>query len=95
MKTSLEIVREACVKANPNILIRDEDDGFKTEDKVRLADVLLTIGKVDVVVAVDVTGSFWRIGEQKLLKSYAWNLRQDNLEEQSEECLQFLGTLLS
>lgn len=75
------------------------------EEPVRLADVLLTIGGADIMVN---TGGQWikYIGESErglsfiveaasqMAVSTAWNLRQDDLALQSDECITFLTELL-
>jgi hypothetical protein len=77
---------------------------------IRLTDVLLALYRVGhftfitptgiekksvgAVIAVDVTGSFWTCSGD-LIKSYVWNLKNDNLTKQSPETIAFLSTLLT
>lgn len=72
------------------IQIIDEEN----EATISLTDVLLAIQPKNFLFAVDVTGTFWELGDRKHLLSYAWNLREDSLESQSPECLAFLASLL-
>lgn len=98
MKTkeeNIEIVRAACVAANPTILKNDcrlcegEYDG---ERPIRLADVLLAIRDNTGMNRphVHINGEGLEIGHSRF-----WNCRKDDLTEQSEETLHFLATLLS
>jgi hypothetical protein len=57
---------------------------------IRLADVLLAIGSK---YAVDGAGEIYRSGY--LTGDSVWNLRADDLEQQSEETISFLYELLS
>ena len=92
---NLQIVRGAVIKANPEIMeirVRKlcKEHGFGNDKchciarqrPIRLADVLLAIGEIrpDFLLAVGHLAS--------------WNLRKDNLEEQSEETINFLASLL-
>jgi|SRR5690348_11871413 len=69
---------------------------------VRLADVLLAIGSGVSGTSVDATGQFmrWNIPEKKDWDGYwayqdaDWNLRDDDLEKQSPETVEFLYSLL-
>ena len=73
-------------------------DGLTGWQSVRLADVLLAMqGNHRAVVAVDINGHLldcdndmkeWVILEQK------WNLRKDDLTEQSDETISWLADLL-
>lgn len=65
---------------------------------IRLADVLLAIGKdeSDVAWKSDVTIPRWKIIHSDITGSASgWNLRKDSLEEQSEETLSFLSSLIT
>jgi hypothetical protein len=67
---------------------------------IRLADVLLAIDKNDeVVVNVDTEGVFayWKSppkGGGNYRRGATWNLRKDDLTQQSDECISFLAELL-
>lgn len=96
----IEIIRAACIKTNPEIETRridfeDEDTGADTwiqDDTIRLADVLLAIGANGFVVSG--TGQFYT-GDPAKFGQPHWNLRKDNLSEQSPETLTFLAGLLN
>lgn len=83
---NIETVRKVCVKANPtddrwNVVLADEE-------KVRLADVLLAMGKKYEHSSANI-GGFLRD-----LLNVGWNLSDDNLTKQSPETLEFLANLL-
>lgn len=64
---------------------------------IRLADILLAMGASkqglrEVYQLNPVSLSLGRIGGGRFV---TWNLREDNLESQSDECLQFLADLLA
>lgn len=108
MNTNLEIIRAACIKANPEIKERASTDTgtdsrpkiyFEFEDDIRLADVLLAIDKTP----------HWMLGKWSVRSDGAiatpdnfmhgdilasWNLHKDDLTQQSPETLQFLADLL-
>jgi len=110
----LQTIREACIKANPEI--RDFEYGIehcekhkigyklgqlKCEDciarcrPIRLADVLFAMNPN---ILVDGLGVFWEFidGREYRCKQHTtkWNLKDDNLEQQSEETLTFISELL-
>lgn len=66
---------------------------------IRLADILIALETYSILggwqFMVDVCGDFYALpdGNNPQIKS-RWNLRKDNLEDQSEECLAFLASLL-
>jgi hypothetical protein len=93
----LEAIRAACIRANPHISERsigavDEDTGtdmWVRDDTIRLADVLMLPDTSEMLNATDeenatVCFRFIRM----------WNLRKDDLTEQSDECVAFLYNLL-
>lgn len=62
---------------------------------IRLADVLLAIKNKSILV--DITGNFWEwrsMNEAPRSFAATWNLRKDDLTEQSDECITFLAELL-
>lgn len=97
----LTLIRQKCIEANPEIAERRLDaektwDGATVnifDNKIRLADVLsalentshyLEINQLGHFTFKGVTGGEW--GE--------WNLRKDDLTEQSDETILFLYDLL-
>jgi hypothetical protein len=69
---------------------------------IRLADVLLTIGQVNIAININGMGAFCKYhiwhGEIELWSlnnGLPWNLRADDLNEQSDECIAFLADLLA
>ena len=74
---------------------------YYVQDTIRLADVLLAIRKKgnDTWYSIDFEGVFW--GCEPNCKPEAisafhvlWNVRKDDLNEQSEETIDFLAELL-
>lgn len=123
--TDLEIIRAACVKANPEIEIDewfvcpihgriDSPIGHSTGCRenvhtepeyrpIRLADVLLAVRETNQSWYVRNDGVFFEWekftdggdGHHGVKSSYiVWNLRTDDLEQQSPETLAFLANLL-
>lgn len=86
----IEIVREACVKANPAILLgEDEAHQGPYYRPIRLADVLLAMKLQEdrefaYQVKLIVGGAY----------NTMWNLRKDDLPQQTPETLAFLADLL-
>jgi hypothetical protein len=95
----LQTIREAAVKANPNI---QEQEGHKcrhhdglilnrseicTCGPVRLAEVILALEDHKQDYIPDATLA--------ILCQIYWNLRKDELALQDDECLEFLANLLS
>jgi hypothetical protein len=100
-------IRAACIKANPEIEKTvgwgRHGDRLIDDRPIRLADVLLAIGEkaksvgIDGFVEVDQYGTFWmsaRIVENEM-RQVNWNLRQDDLTLQSDECITFLASELA
>jgi hypothetical protein len=91
-------VRAACIKANPE---RDWRGRQWIEEPVRLADVLLAL-KGNANIAIDELGYFMEAEDStrdnnlysKVYQGRCWNLRQDDLTLQSDECVSFLASLL-
>lgn len=73
----LELIRRKCIEAN-------QDKPWHMEP-VRLADVLCALTKTLAITAStdDVIELYGKVG-------VAWNLREDDLTAQSDECIQFL-----
>ena len=131
---NLEIIRKACIKANPEIMELGEgcivkyrgfhpmvigryearsiaDDGiveingeeYEVENilgrPIRLADVLLALkdkNKLGERIAVNQDGEFilTTTKENWFFYGEKWDLKNDNLESQSEETIKFLANLL-
>lgn len=75
-----------------------EDDIEVLGRPIRLADVLLAIGSTEY--GIDATGHFLKdfceksAWDDKGEIPFKWNLKQDDLEKQSKECLAFIASLL-
>lgn len=100
---NIEIIREKCVLANPeledrNMFICDICDGPSFADRpITLADVLFAIS-IEIELHHEPTRLMMRRGfgiEKEPTDWVSWNLRKDSLTEQSPETLQFLADLLS
>ena len=85
----LAAIQQKCVEANPEI----ENKRWGTERPIRLADVLLAVQKQEYggspefrYTCEKLTSGAWHVH---------WNLRKDDLTEQSEECISFLYDLLT
>lgn len=98
--TNFDIVRAACINANPEVATRFVYPD-KTLDKIRLADVLLAIGKKEDRDNTIIVSDGGEIGTWNIFKTgphywqhIFWNLRIDDLAQQSEETLAFLSNLL-
>ena len=102
----LDLVRAACIEANPSDpTLRDQNSGQGLQIKrahgrpVRLADVLLAIERSDHDELYSVGEGGWFYQDTLQGDGYAnmdvlWNLRKDDLTEQSDECVSFLAQLL-
>lgn len=100
-------IREACIKANPEIEKRElpemSDSSFPWPE-IRLADVLLAILAVNPAnrtnILVESGGLIkqmeWSDDDRYVYKSGAdYNLRADDLTQQSDECIEFISSLLN
>lgn len=101
-KEQVEIIRAACIKANPAIetrRIEGDDEGqpmWMQDNTIHLADVLLAIGELtDAYIVVSANG----VVHQKILSQFdemcRYNLRADDLTQQSDEFLEFAAQLLT
>jgi len=100
---ALNKIREACVKANPEIVVYDCGSPChchtRNEREIRLADVLLAIDGENELNPISVTseGQFFQYdpeeGAIQLSRKY-WTLRKDSLTDQSDECLEFLASII-
>lgn len=96
----LESIRQACIKANPDVYSPTGLEPLLEGRPIRLADVLLAIG--NMLTIVDCDGNFYQMKmklsdkEPKFEKHLGkWNLRIDDLTQQSEAFIDFLHSLLS
>lgn len=99
MKDNIEIIRAACVKANPEkdwkelVTVAYHGHGHSESDymdvPIRLADVLLAMDKPVKYYTATPT-----IHNDVCKVLSLWNLRNDDLSAQSKECLAFLAGLL-
>lgn len=106
----LQAIREKCVEANPEIVaetwVKPHEDvslfqQFNAGDgklyrPIRLADVLLAMDRQgDPNYCVTLDGDIWSVKAWGYEHKYCtWNLRQDFLDSQSPECIDFLYSLL-
>lgn len=67
---------------------------IKNGREIRLADVLWTIKSKDVKLDMDSRVESYLFITNKEGYTRIWNLKQDNLELQSEECIEFIYNLL-
>jgi len=91
---NLELIRQKCIEANPEIESRTfQFQNLHIHDQhIRLADVLLAIKqKEDGLTPVILGDIFW--GEEGRMDT-TWNLHKDDLNEQSEETINFIVELL-
>jgi len=109
MNEKLEAIRQACIKANPEIVVNKHAQLIKFDHSVeyfeqcrpiRLVDVLLA-GVTGMEYAVSEDGHFLKLSgvTETGLNTYEgigiyWNLRTDDLIKQSEECIGFLYDIL-
>lgn len=92
----LDLIRAACIEANVKILTRaNKWHGIGGEDDIRLADVLLAIPTLWVQPKTDVGNGTRFINSGMANSGISWNLRRDDITEQSVECVAFLAELLA
>jgi hypothetical protein len=97
----IQAIREACINANPAILIREHCGGCECLPQnydvlVCLADVLLAMQATTTVKGSTLINSYGIFMDTHFNMKFenAWNLRNDTLDAQSDECLRFLANLL-
>lgn len=105
----LKVIRDACLKANPEIEVRNSSMMLKgtftglinhRDTKIRVADVLLALESIksrEHTYWIDCGGQFASRKFSEEHESWLhvfWNLRADNLNEQSDECVAFIAELL-
>jgi hypothetical protein len=88
----LQTIRQACITANEDILSR-------RPEVVRLADILMAVGqshpgKVFLISSAGVFASFKAESGLNVYQGVGWNLRKDELTDQSDACIDFLYHLL-
>ena len=104
----LAVIRQKCIEANSDKNWNEErQDGFGYWKAyplpIRLADVLLAVGKKKKAVCVDSGGyigvaqppPFPDQGVVFVFCDFKYDLHKDDLTEQSDECLTFLAQLLN
>lgn len=72
---------------------------FAFDRPIRLADVLLAIGADEKAIAISGLGYFMELKVENgewitETRHVQWNLKKDNLEDQSPECIHFIAELL-
>lgn len=94
MTDLLQKIRAKCIEVNPEIVVWSPivaDKKRKAPRPIRLADVLLAMKNVSLEVS-------WFEGDDSLMRldgaNVRWNLREDDLEKQSEETIKFIGSVL-
>ena len=98
-------IRAACIKANPEIETRFSGKrgvlNSTISAPVRLADVLFSLpgySPGNRIIGVDHEGTFVEWGNKSAFEYVKnipqWNLLKDDLQEQSDECVDFLYELL-
>jgi len=106
----IKFIREKCIEVNPKImtnntsmLLEGEFHGIiNHRDKtVRLADVLMALEKNQKdgqsFYLVSAGGGFWKVNQKdgmEWCKGYSWNLKNNNLENQLEETIDFIYDIL-
>lgn len=106
-KENIEIIRKACVAANPQVGNYDvcpcgmsDCQNFRDgriDAPIRLADVLLAVPHLKPKDHRNIVrGQAESVGNVGFMTVICeWNLRKDDLTEQSDECLTFLADLLT
>lgn len=103
----LEVIRAACIKANPEIEKRERvlaEFGAGYFHPIRLADVLLAIGGEKGQTKGLVVNTLGQMTVMELIEGglavrslpdiiVEWNLRRDDLTQQSDECVAFVASL--
>jgi hypothetical protein len=98
--TDYDIIREACIKANPEIVIKATNhvQEIRRERPIRLADVLLAVRELNEAayfkrIHIGPGGGSPVSGTEKICDD--WDFRNDDLSQQSPETLKFLAYLVS
>jgi hypothetical protein len=98
----IEAIRQKCYDANPELMERRDVIGndrlgysvskYIKRYPIRLADVLLAIHKKAKIEEKGFVESLFSVEIDDLVNIH-WNLRQDDLTQQSDECIDFLFKL--
>lgn len=100
MNKNIELIRQKCIEANPAREEQWQTQNGDTQRPCRLADVLLAIlakgpqWKTAIRVESDGQFNLYREPSKQWWCEATWNLLKDDLNEQSEETINFLATLL-
>lgn len=99
MTDKLQAIREKCEEANrEKFHTADCYCGLEHDETIRLADVLLAIAKSKkekfVVYSVDQNGLFYKYLANWRDQKVKYDLRNDDVSEQSQEFIDFLYSLL-
>jgi hypothetical protein len=100
MTSKLQYIKDKCVEANPNLSIKHGKmfrDGkmWSSETPIRLADVLVAIHKQarDYYKNIPAEAQYYyEMKGRRLL--FDWDTLDNNLENQSEECIDFIANVL-
>lgn len=96
--TPLEKIRAKCIEVKYDTIGFEHGEwAEKRKETIRLADVLLTLqptGYNTYEVAVGPEGMTIFRDTTMGPETFLWNLREDDLEKQSEETITFLANLL-
>ena len=101
LKNKLQQIREACIKANM--------EGFGMVGKVEISPYMRPVRLADVLLAMSQTGTVTKganflvnvveighgVGGSGLFQDVRWNLKDDNLDNQSSETIDFIHSLLT
>jgi hypothetical protein len=97
---NIETIRTACIKANPEkvtlVVSEENPDTTVFDGPIRLADVLLAIQATTTTKGTTLVNSYGIFMDThfNMDMNAGWNLRQDDLTLQSDECVAFLASLL-
>lgn len=95
----IKLIRQKCIEANSTKEWNWHCPARKTcsvdfEEPVRLADVLLAIPQLWVQPKIERKDDYRYINNGVFSTGIKWNLRKDDLTEQSDETIAFLADLL-
>jgi hypothetical protein len=94
----INLIRAKCIEANPERW-NDFENLKRDDDKIRLADVLLATEKKAPAKHVPEGNGLIIFSDGSMSwngkpSSVVWYLRNDDLTEQSDECIEFISSLL-
>lgn len=90
----LELIRRKCVEANTDSGIMNKTYPGIQKRPLRLADVLLAIGQTRHLILLRLEEDGLHISTGTGRVSFFYDLRQDDITLQSDECVAFLAELL-